>query len=354
MEILAGSLNVEAGSFLHAGYLSAAPRTYERHGSYVLAKSKFKLIDVKKSVELKKSVEQAPPATAAEMVSRPLQPAMMVSDVFTLSIAFFFFAYLISFYYRRVRKLATPGWRPWLFASVPILVFACIQYWAVPAYESFSLNRLPPPWNGVPIQEYQDPQAATDAILHALIANALVGVRWDVENLAAIQNEVAFPVIAAEYTNGMKYAQKTYGRDGWGRKFSFQQLEKHQYRVASAGPDGQFDTKDDMVLVVSAPTSSWEQSLGGVYYRVAEGHEVVLIHEVGHALFRSAHGDDARKLTDTDLFDVFRLDELSRRWRGSEKSESSILAALKSQHKPEAVERKDDELLFVQLEDATQ
>jgi membrane protease YdiL (CAAX protease family) len=174
MQILAGSLNVQMNSFLHSGYISAYPRTYKHVGGFHLENSEVKLIDVKKAVELKPSNNQVAGTTTATALPPALQPASMGSDAFVLSIAFFFFAYLIGLYYRKVRGVVKSGWKPWLFAAAAIIGIVCIQNWGWQAYKTYSLNHLAPPWKEVAIAEYQNPEAATEVILHGLIANGLL------------------------------------------------------------------------------------------------------------------------------------------------------------------------------------
>jgi hypothetical protein len=352
MQILAGSLDVEVDAFLHAGYMSASPQTFVVEGGYRLARDKVSLIDVKKAVELKETKDPAAHTKAESVSTAPALPAAtMVSDVCGLAIAFFFFAYLVSLYYRRMRNIAKPGLMPWLLAAIPILALVLIHHWVVPTFEAQSLNSLPPPWEDVPIKEYKDPQAATEAILHALVANALLGVSVEVESLAAIQEEVAFPVAATEYTPGMTYAQKTYGRDGWGREFSFEPLGDLRYRITSSGPDGLSGTKDDIVLVTPKNEMGWGRLVGGVYCCTVEGHDVVLLHRVNRENFRPAHFDDARSLTGTDLFDLLRFDEVFVRDYLPEGREPSIVRELRSWRKPTSVQAKADDLLFARLEE---
>jgi hypothetical protein len=363
MQILAGSLNVEVGSFLHAGYISACPRTFQEEGSRIFATSKAKLIDIKKAVELKGPKDHTAHVTAVGVVSPTLPSATMASGVCELAIATLFFAFLIGLYYRRMRKIAKPSWKPLLFAGAPIVVLVVVIYYlAQPIYEAYrtsptlathSVNDLPRPWEGVPIQEYRDPQAATEAIQRALIATGLLGAWTDVRNLAAIQDDVAFPVTAAEYTPGMKYSQKTYGRDGWGREFSFEKLADCRNRITSAGPDGKFGTSDDVVLVTPAKDSDWERNVGGMYVRTVAGREIVLIHQIGDTTFLRAHAEAAKKLTGTDQFDMFHLDELARGYRDPARGEPPIVAALKNRHKFDSAQETSDELLFVQFEGST-
>jgi hypothetical protein len=352
MQILAGSLNVEVGAFLHAGYLSASPQTFQLEGGYHFARSKAKLFDVKKAVELQETKDQGRHTKAGLASPAPTLPAAtMVSDVCVLAIAFFFFAYLVSLYYRRMREIAKPGWWPWLLAGMPMLALVLVHYWAWPAFEARSLNSLPPPWKDVPIEEYRDPQAATEAILHTLVANALLGVSVEVQNLAAVQEEVAFPVAAAEYTAGMNYAQKTYGRDGWGREFSFDPLGNLQYRITSAGPDGIPGTKDDVFLVTPKNETGWGNLVGGVYCRIVEGRDVVLIHRVNRENFLPAHFDDARTLTGTDLFDLLGFDEMLRRTFVPEDHEPPIVTELKSRRQLASAQETAGGLLFARFEE---
>ena len=102
------------------------------------------------------------------------------------------------------------------------------------------LNSRPPPWLNVPVRQYASPEAATEAILHGLIVNGLNGCSFNVENLAAIQDEVEFPLPRLEWTEGMKYATTSYGRDGWGREFAFERL-----RAGDCFADGSADSRGD-------------------------------------------------------------------------------------------------------------
>lgn len=350
MKLLAGSIEVAGDTFLHAGYISAQPRTFHEMGTLKLCREKVKVIDVKKALDLREPGKEAKPAatTVALSPSHPLPPGMVISEGFTLAIVFFFFAWLVSFYYRRVRKIAKPQWWPWVIAGVPLLTFLAvilISHWAVPAARARHLNHLnsvPPPWDGIPVQDYQNPEMATHAILHGLIVNALAGAPTGVTGLPAIQDQVAFPVAVEEYTPGMMYAQKTYGRDGWGREFRFEPLENESYRIASAGADGAFGTNDDIVAVTGSRKGPWELAISGVYFRVVAGKRIFFLHRVEDPKFRTAQEADARKMTNNDLFDMFSFHE----WLGYK--EPAVMAQLKQQGKQEPEERTAP-LLFVQF-----
>lgn len=349
MQLLAGSLNVEVEGYLHAGYISAHPRTFaDGYGSHQLAQATPKVLDVKKSLELRDATDQGAPATMVEASSNTLPPASMTTDGFMLAVLFFFFAYLIGLYYRRMRKIERPGWRPWL-AALSMLLLIVLVYLAVPKYQELIANNLPPPWLDVPVQEYKDPEAATQVLLHGLVVNALGGCPYDVETLAAIQGEVAFPIPAEEFTPGMAYAVKTYGRDGWGRDFSFEPLGDGRYRIASAGADGVFGTKDDIVYTTLAfDEGNWEQHVNGVYVRPVGGELACLVHRVGHDKFRTAHAAEAKAATRVDLFDLFRFQELSRH-SDPQKGPHPILAKVGKYQESRPPEGESEPLYFVQI-----
>lgn len=355
MELVAGSLNVEVDEYLHAGYISAYPRTFEDGGAYKLQYAKTNLIDVKSALRLEDAGGQATPQTTAEVSVRPtpLAPAFMASDGFLLTTLFFFFASLIGLYYHRIRAVDGPrrGWRPWLLAVTPlvVVVVASCAYQVHEdvhqVVEEHELNSLPPPWTDVAVRDYENPEAATQAILHGLVANSLPGSPVNVRQLAAIQHEVAFPVPAEQYTLGMSYAQKTYGRDGWGREFKFEPLAEGRYRVASAGADGSHGTSDDIIFATPPKdTDYWEPLVNGVYMRRMSGDTYAcFIHRITHSKFLWMDSATARDLTGTELFDTFNLDDQSR----SAEEEHPVLAQLREYQESHPLAEASDPLFFV-------
>jgi len=315
MQILAGSLNVDVPGLLHAGYISACPRTFVGHGSphRFAAATTAKVIDVPAALALKesgKSGEQiVRPATAQATVSAgPFRPASGVFPAAGLAIAFFFFAYLFGLYFRRTLKTNWLGWIPWALALGSVVLITLVVNLAESARTAY-LNHAPPPWRDVAVKEYQDPETATEAILHGLIVNGLAGCSFVVKGLPAIQNEVAFPLPVEDYTPGMAYAQKTYGLDGWGREFKFESLGSG-YFITSAGADGVFGTADDIIVETPGPATSWEGRISSLYIRPAEAQPICLLHRVDDRLYRAVDEAGARRLTGNDLFDTFGIDKL--------------------------------------------
>lgn len=344
MEILAGSESIQTDSFLHAGYLSAYPRTYERTARYrlelVAENGQAKLIEVKDALALKQegdATEATPihPAMigeTAEPAPDSVPPGSLLASGFVALIAVCFFAFVASAYYRRLKGIRRPGWRPWAIGGVAGLLILCTGYFAGGySVENGRLVRYtwkgtspatPPPWEDVEVREYRDPRAATEVILSGLIVNALAGCSNEVLVLSQIRNEVSFPVPFEQYTPGMAYAQQTYGLDGWGRAFTFEPLPKGKYRIASAGPDGLRGNDDDIVLTTRSKDYDWERLIGGIYVREVDNRYAFFVHRVRHSLFRFANRSGAIAVTKTDRFDMVSLEPALRdSWRedGSEK-----------------------------------
>ncbi len=59
----------------------------------------------------------------------------------------------------------------------------------------------------------------------------------------AVRGKPAASLKGLERTNPMASA----ALDGWGRAFRYERLSDENFRLASAGPDGKFDTEDDIV-----------------------------------------------------------------------------------------------------------
>lgn len=328
MQILGASLNVSVREFLHAGYLSCYPRTYVQQGVSLLESQSANVIDVRQALQLKnakRETEQAEGTRTVEaaLPGQGLPAAVLASDGFAIAILFFFFACLISVYRRRAPSIAGSTRRFWLLGGVLTIVIAVVLYVVFPIDRAvfpldhtLHLSTLPGPWEGIPIEQYEDPMAASEAILHTLVIPALAGCPVPAQSLAAIQYEVRFPLPTDRCTPGMLYAQRTYGRDGWGRDFRFETSpDVRRYRLTSAGADGVTGTSDDIIVTWdewedSRHKASWESLLNGVYVSQAEGEPAVIIHRVADTLFRQAHAADARQLTGTHLFDAFSFAEM--------------------------------------------
>jgi hypothetical protein len=322
MQILAGSLNVEVPGLLHAGYISASPHSFiHGGGAHQFAYQQTKVIDVPAVLALKASggtgEQLASPAVAQPTASIGTGYPGSVGQAAGLAVAFVLFAYLLGLYFGRMSKKKWMGWMHWGFALAAICLLVGIVN-IIDAGQVALLNHSPCPWRNIAVQEYQDPGAATEAIMHGLIVNGLAGCPFRAENLSAIQKEVAFPVPSETYTPGMAYAQKTYGRDGWGREFKFEFLG-WGYRVTSAGPDGVFGTADDIVVETRGIRDSWDRRISSVYVlRLASGPRMCLLHRVGDDLYEAADAKEARRVAGNDQFDTFGFNKILGEYGGNE------------------------------------
>jgi hypothetical protein len=318
MQIVAGSLNIEVSEFFHCGYLSSAPRTYGQYPMPANYLNADKIINIDKALELKDSsnqLEDSSTTSTSQAIgqSNPITPGYISSEGFMLALACFFFTLVSTFYFWRMPKTNKRKWR--LLVSAPafcFILFIAINNWLVPKTQEYYVNHRTPPWQSVPLQEYKDPQAATEAIVHGLIFNAIPGCPYEVTNLSAISDEVAFPVRLEEYTPGMAYARQTYGRDGWGKEFAFEKIDKYTYRLISAGPDGMHGTIDDLVFTSPKIANHWEDHVNGLFIRHKEEEDIIFLHHIAGGLFLWNHFDEAKAMTNTELFDTISLESLGK------------------------------------------
>jgi len=109
------------------------------------------------------------------------------------------------------------------------------------------------PWEDVPPSDFEDEITANLVLMHSLVKEGIVVHHHEsgtVASLAAIESVVALPV--DEPTEAQQYALDAYGRDGWGNDFAFASLGDGAYSLTSAGPDGELETDDDVVLEIDS------------------------------------------------------------------------------------------------------
>jgi hypothetical protein len=104
-----------------------------------------------------------------------------------------------------------------------------------------------PPWAGVELREYENPEQATQVILYGLIGNALIHRSSSLDSLAWLTGTISLPTPTP--TAGQAYALQTFGLDGWGNELRID-ADTSYHVVRSAGVDETFDTEDDLVLRV--------------------------------------------------------------------------------------------------------
>jgi len=104
------------------------------------------------------------------------------------------------------------------------------------------------PWH------YENPQAATrthlDYITTELDGRDLRGLPLP-DDLASLQfdNAISVPTVGSDFGNMDGYDNILF-IDGWRRPFRYRKVtyqQRKRYELASAGPDGKFDTADDIV-----------------------------------------------------------------------------------------------------------
>ena len=300
MKILASSIQQAAETFLHAGYISAYPRTLYPH-DYGNTSPRMEL-DVAEALRLQGETLAAVTThdtTVAAAVAAPGSWPTMLACVAALAGA------VGLLYWLRTRWRGAALGRAVSHGAVAVMALAVV------GGVHCGPEPLPTdqPWKDVALEVYADPAAATKVLLHGVIADGIENVGQPIDMLENIQNEVGLPV--AKLTKGQAYALKTYGMDGWGKAFRLAEAGG-KYTVTSAGADGAFDTSDDLsVSVVQSDDSTWDSDRKTYFVRKGDnGKAVVLFHRWTGEHFVYKHQDESRALTGGDLFDLWTLADL--------------------------------------------
>jgi hypothetical protein len=360
MKILAGSLEQAASAFLHAGYISAYSRplnafqhetlqaylsgedlrVYSAETDSYVVKSVEPLLTLNMTAALRLEGEdltdapQSPPP-AQEATPIGVAPASIGGgagwDLPLSGIALFVGAMVIIYSLRELRRRGRlPRWIPivaviaLVVISVPVLLGVAR---ALPPKPLLLPPDTPAPWTDVSVQAYADPDSATLAIMYGIVAEALSCVPAPVAHLAQLQNEVGIP--SASLTEGQRYALQAYGLDGWGKPLRLESQgidelvlangrlgdssyslgrEAHFYRLSSAGPDGVFESDDDIVLKIDVATEHMWDSMQRTFYFCRDGEAPVLMyHRWAGRMFHYHDRERARRLTGTDLFDTLAM-----------------------------------------------
>ena len=296
MKIFGASITDTVQTFLHAGYISANPRTW---GSYMYPDSDPTIqLDVQEALRLKTETfgtYLSPHTTDSLSASM----ANIFNWPLLLTGVLCFFGVLTVWYLLRDRLRGK--WRlapPLLIPLAAFLILNCEDQQALP-------SKIP--WEGATIEEYAHPEDATTVLLHGIIADGIINVGQPISGLENIQNEVSLPL--STLTKGEQYALKTYGLDGWGREFRLVK-SRGEYVVTSAGSDGVFDNPDDMELKVSqCNDSSWDNNRYAFFIQKNNNNIVVAFHRWSGEFFKYNNKEDAKTLTGSTLFDFLPLSE---------------------------------------------
>lgn len=311
MKLIAASIIEKVDTFLHAGYISAYPRPLQAEaypvgdGGDIPAAEIVHQLDLTEALRLEESVAAAVPGggtdTALASLGNLGSSEMMIIGALAMT-GVLALVYLLKDRFE---------WRTLGFAQAACALFAMLVL--LPHCDEES-RPLPddPPWAGVTLRDYANPQDATVAILHGIIVPAVANVGQGVEILPNVQNEVGLPTTAL--TEGMEYALLTYGIDGWGKEFRlarspFSDEDGHDfwnYTVTSAGPDGVFDSGDDIAAnFAQANNQDWGWHRNA-FYLVKNGDDVqVAFHRWNNKMFEYRNEDQALELTGDGLLDLF-------------------------------------------------
>ncbi len=301
MQILGTTLAHATLSFVHPGYISAYPRVL---GDYALPSGAPQIaLDVGSALHLKAGAAALPPDPG------PVQVMLgSISSTWTVAIAAtgaLFAGLVVLSLWRRGSDWARPMGVT-LFGGLLLLTS-----WWVDGGERLAearrrrVSRRPPP------VAYAHPQQATQVILYGLIADALVNYAGRAHSLTYVHSEIAFPT--ARPTPGMRQARRYYLYDGWRRRFRFRRTGQ-TYTVTSAGADGRFGTRDDLVCnVTRANNGDWDSTRVAFFvHKSAAGAYHVFFHRFPGRNFKFHGRGRARRLTRSRVFDVLDARKVDR------------------------------------------
>lgn len=212
----------------------------------------------------------------------------------------------------------------WSTHSRPLLAFATMGALLLfsPGYMNDDQAKLPtnPPWDNEPRQSYANPYEATLGILHGIIQPAIMNIGQKVDTLPNIQKEVALPM--KQPSDGVQYALKIYGFDGWGNRFNLSYTDIQEkggavrhYTVTSFGPDKEISTADDIVArFTENRNGDMKDKDQQVYYLIPnDGGIEVLYHRLNHDMFRYNDKNRAETITGSDFFDIIDRTRLGKK-----------------------------------------
>jgi len=296
MKVLAASIVQTAERFLHPGYISANPRPLEAY-AYPDATPALQL-DLAEALRLEgEALASAAPAGKAEAASAAVATAGLWPSVLWGLLAA---ALALAAWY----LLREPDRRRW--QVLPPAAALLAGLFVVGACTD-DPEPLPthPPWEGVTLRAYANPEQATLALMHGVIADGIANVGQPIETLPNIQYEVGLPT--RQLTEGQTYALQTYGIDGWGQEMRLAGGPSG-YQVTSAGPDGVFDTDDDLSMTVAQNNDeNWDMTPRAWFIAEHEGQKVLLFHRWTGELFRYADQSLANSVTGSGLFDALAM-----------------------------------------------
>ncbi len=307
MKVLASALVDTVDQFLHAGYISAYPRSLEAE----LFMDGGVAVELDMVAALQLQGEAAAAALGDGGVTMAAAAATGSPGMLAAAGAAAVGAAGFAFIQRQLGM--TPRAAALMGAAAGLMVVGNLS-----CDPGRAEKALTPPWEGVELQSFADPESATTAIMVGIIAPGLANVDFDVEALENIQLEVGLPTTSP--TEGMSHALETYGFDGWRNAFRLERTAGADvdenylpvYTLTSAGEDGAFDNEDDMSMTVRGSLdSTWDVNRYATWLRKDDqGELVVVFHRWRGEHFEYANQAAAEALTGSELFDLFSHEQL--------------------------------------------
>ncbi len=228
MKIFGASLTDAADTYLHAGYISAAPQPTDILGEYPTL---WDTANTGYAVSVESALRLADSSAGEAMTVAAAGGPGIGSWAALLGVAA---AGAVG--WSLADRWTPDGWRPAVVRAAvgPPALLAVLLAGACLA-----------PWHDLDPRDYADPEAATKVILGAVVRDALMvkGQSGPLPTgLAGLQDHVALP--GALESDGVAYALQSYGWDGWARDIEYDRGSTTT--LTSAGADGETGTADDL------------------------------------------------------------------------------------------------------------
>lgn len=290
MEILNASMSEIADTFLHPGYMSAYVEVTQPGSltAEIIPVDKEPIVQMDMGVALRLTPAMRD-AMGSATAPRPPGPTVPPLPWVTLLVVALALSRGNRFRRERHRSRRRPQLLAVAAAIALVAVVACdadLEPDSAAAPSAASRSTPVPTGsaserNTDPRIPFENPRAATEAILNGVIADAIAcSPAEEITSLAGVRSQVGLPV--AYKTPGMRWAIANYGDDGWGRPFRFRELAKGRFEVTSAAEDGEFGTADDISLEMGrADAFTWPKQLRAYYLRRERDDVGVSFHRCG-------------------------------------------------------------------------
>ena len=340
MKIISANVTNVVSNFLHAGYGSKSSIPERFSIRHYPNKSPDLELEVAESLRLQGEnlLGNVGPVDGQPLTNEMVSPLFSTSMEWTTALLACVTVFALIGIYYLMRDWVRIG-SPRLVSALTVVCVAMgVFFITTTNFSTATADDEVPQQDG--LQKYVHPRDATLVIMHGILADPLINNENKIKSLSKLRKSVALPV--ADLTEGESYALKNFTREGWGNEFKLmrkkikrkvevevdrhkrdrktrvrwknrpKKLTKYRYTVISAGEDGEFNTPDDLTMVVKQTTNlRWPRERWAFFVTEKENKKMVLLYYRWPGdEFRARNPKDSRKLTGGKKFDLLAISKL--------------------------------------------